>query len=593
MIVYFYKNIKTHQLLVCLFLMVLCGCKKDKATTNISPIKQYQSTYLKHLNASINYLDTIVSSTSKTKFKENYVKARQHFKHIEAVFAFVDKENYKTINAPNILKIEEEDATDIKINNPFGFQVIEETVYEDTIDTVQLKKIVLKTKNRLQLIAENTNLRLKDYHVLWVIRDQIARIALTSISGFDSPVLQSLKESSLAYQGVLDVLEVFEGKFKSKTVYQDFKSEIEASQNLLNSSDFETFDRYSFIKNHAHKQLELLQAIKKDWSVDFPLELAFNNDMTSLFSNTTFNLDFFADLPHADTLQLQKQQLGKVLFNDTRLSKDNSMSCASCHHKDKAFTDGLKVFPNQKRNSPTLLYAAYQQSFFYDGRTGNLEGQIVDVVNNKAEFHSDLDNLTKVIKTDSTYVNTFNTLFRDGVNQQNIRNSIAAYVRSLGDFNSKFDLNINGKENTLTTQEINGFNLFMGKAKCATCHFPPVFNGTVPPIFTETELELLGVPKDTINNVIDTDLGRYNVFNTPQRQHFFKTPTIRNISKTAPYMHNGVYTTLEQVMTFYNNGGGAGLKMDLEYQTLPSDSLQLSNKEIKAVISFMKTLDDR
>ena len=133
----------------------------------------------------------------------------------------------------------------------------------------------------------------------------------------------------------------------------------------------------------------------------------------------------------------------------------------------------------------------------------------------------------------------------------------------------------------------------MGKAKCATCHFAPVFNGTVPPNFTETEFELLGVPKSNkLPAMVDTDLGRFDVFKTPERKHFFKTPTVRNISKTAPYMHNGVYYDLEEVMDFYNNGGGSGLGLEFEYQTLRSDSLKLKNSEIKDIIAFMNSLED-
>ena len=98
--------------------------------------------------------------------------------------------------------------------------------------------------------------------------------------------------------------------------------------------------------------------------------------------------------------------------------------------------------------------------------------------------------------------------------------------------------------------------------------------------------------KDTINPKLSDDLGRYDVFKTPERKHFFKTPTIRNIAKTAPYMHNGVYNTLEEVMDFYNKGGGAGLGFENEYQTLPFDNLQLTKEEIKALVTFMETLTD-
>ena len=216
------------------------------------------------------------------------------------------------------------------------------------------------------------------------------------------------------------------------------------------------------------------------------------------------------------------------------------------------------------------------------------------MVENPNEFHSDLKSFLASVETDTAYVQAFETIYSGEFDDSNVRNAIASYIRSLSKFNSKFDRNINGLEETLTASEKNGFNLFMGKAQCATCHFPPTFNGTVPPDFKESEMELIGVPKfKTKGSEIDDDFGRFNLFKTEEKRHFFKTPTIRNISKTAPYMHNGVYETLEEVMEFYNNGGGAGLGFDLAHQTLPVDSLNLSDSETKDIIHFMEALEDQ
>ncbi|WP_231628601.1 cytochrome-c peroxidase [Mangrovimonas sp. ST2L15] len=579
---------------MCLFLVIIVGCKKNEEIRQVPVAEQLESKYKNQLDSCIASLENFKKANTQEEFLKHYKQARTHFKRIEPIFAFTDKENYKSLNAPNILKVEEEDATDIKIKKPFGFQVMEELIFEDSLDIKNLQEVANKTQDRLKLIQANVSLKLKDYHIIWMIRDEIARIALTGITGFDSPVLEaSLDEAVMCYGSLNDIMNLYQSEFNSVALFNQFKMEIESSMEQLQASDFETFDRFQFIKEHSHKQLELLYEIQKDWEVQFPFELAFKNDMTSLFSNNTFNLDFYSDYPEVDSLKALKTQLGKQLFNDTRLSKDNTMSCATCHHSDKAFTDGKKVFPKQLRNTPTLPYAALQQSFFYDGRTGNLEGQIVDVVNNNNEFHSNLVDLEALVSNDSIYTKQFKSIYKKGVTQNNVRNSIAVYVRSLGDFSSKFDKNINGMESNLTDSEVRGFNLFMGKAKCATCHFAPVFNGTVPPNFTESEFELLGVPKDTISNLVDTDLGRYDVFQTEEKKHFFKTPTIRNISKTGPYMHNGVYETLDQVMTFYNDGGGAGLGMELEYQTLPTDPLNLTEQEMDDIIAFMGTLEDQ
>jgi len=134
----------------------------------------------------------------------------------------------------------------------------------------------------------------------------------------------------------------------------------------------------------------------------------------------------------------------------------------------------------------------------------------------------------------------------------------------------------------------------MGKGLCATCHFMPLTNGTVPPFFSDHEKEVIGVPKTAANKELDEDLGFYWRHNEELEVHkgMFKTPTIRNAALTAPYMHNGVYNTLEEVMNFYNKGGGGGLGFDLEHQTLPFDELKLSPKEEKALVTFVKTLSD-
>jgi cytochrome c peroxidase len=175
-----------------------------------------------------------------------------------------------------------------------------------------------------------------------------------------------------------------------------------------------------------------------------------------------------------------------------------------------------------------------------------------------------------------------------------IRNAIASYVKSLIPFNSKIDQYFKG-ETTLSKSEINGFNIFAGKAKCATCHFIPIYNGTVPPWYNTTESEVIGVPKSPIwkNAVVDSDIGRYKLNQLEQLKYSFKTPTVRNAEKTGPYMHNGVYKSLDEVIRFYELGGGNGIGMQLEYQTLPFDHLNLTETEKQDIISFIKTLTDK
>ncbi|GGF74449.1 cytochrome-c peroxidase [Wenyingzhuangia marina] len=564
-------------------------------TLKISKDKEVDVFYQQELKLCIEALDSIIKLSNQNNKIEVYKRARKHFKTIEPILAFVDRNNYKSLNAPNILQVQEEDATDIKIGSPFGFQVIEEMLHEDEVDHVELNNIVSKTSSRLKLIKENSSIHFKDYHVIWVIRNQIIRIATTGITGFDSPVLsQSLLESKYTYKTLIKLIEVCQDYFTSNGLKKEIVVSFQDAIKTLDG-DFNDFDRYTFIKNYTDHQLKLLVKIQKDWAVNFPFEMAVSNNITSLFGKEALNVYFFTDFKSDTTKIKEKEHFGKLLFNDKMLSKDNNLACASCHIKELAFTDGRKTFSNkQTRNSPTLTYAAYQQSFFMDARTGSLEGQIVGVANNHDEFNLPMDSIVNRVLKAPVYKRLLDSLYGLKRVDFNIRHAIASYIRTLNSFDSKFDRNINGVENTLTNSEKKGFNLFMGKAVCATCHFPPLFNGTVPPDFKDTELELIGVPEenDTINAMVSSDFGRYNIFKTKERKHFFKTPTVRNIEKTSPYMHNGVYNTLDEVVDFYNRGGGQGIGIHEEYQTLPFDELNLSDQEIKDIIAFMKTLTD-
>ena len=267
-----------------------------------------------------------------------------------------------------------------------------------------------------------------------------------------------------------------------------------------------------------------------------------------------------------------------------------------------AFTDGLKLSTIKvhsqsiSRNSPTLLYSAFQKSFFYDLRSQDLENQIEEVMKNPNEFNLSTKEITDKIAKKESYKSLILKSFPDKnkITQFEIRNAIASYVRSLMPFNAKIDNYFKNKV-SLTNEEELGFNLFAGKAKCASCHFIPLYNGTVPPWYNNSESEVIGVPKSIKwkNAVVDSDLGRYNTTQIEQFRYSFKTPTVRNIEKTGPYMHNGVYNTLDEIIKFYELGGGNGIGMNLEFQTLPFDNLKLSEKEKKALIKFMMTLTDK
>ena len=169
---------------------------------------------------------------------------------------------------------------------------------------------------------------------------------------------------------------------------------------------------------------------------------------------------------------------------------------------------------------------------------------------------------------------------------------------SLAQFDSPFDQWVQQKETAIPTAVRQGVNLFMGKAQCGTCHFPPTFSGLVPPHYQESESEVLGIltNENFEEPILDDDLGRKN--NGIIKDHFdffersFKTVSIRNVALTAPYMHNGSIQSLEKVIEFYDLGGGGGMGLSVAHQTLPVEALELSAEEKQALVAFMKALTD-
>ena len=574
---------------------VLISCSEKKEYQALSEVEELEQLYSNQLKVVIYELEKVQANAASDNNKEHFWKARKAFKTIEPIVAFLDYDNYNYLNQANILKVDEEDATAIKIKNPVGFQVLEELLYEENFDNKEFETIKAKTLQRLKFIEKNKSFSfLKTHHILWMIRDGFLRISLLGITSFDVPEdTKTLEEAVWTFEGLKQIVEIYEPNFSNKELYSNWIQKIDEVKLNLENNQFNTFDYFDFYKNDVFPLLKLWKQTVTDWKVNFSIPQAINYKAENLFTPITFNTAYFLD--RLDYKKLDNEiALGKMLFEDKNLSNESKMSCATCHQKELYFTDGFAKSPNTNRNSPTLLYAALQKGFFHDKRTGSLEGQIIDVVENPNEFHSSLNHLEEKVKQNSNYVSNFKEVYHQEISNDLIRKAMASYIASLSYFNSKFDKSMQTQEEILTQDEQKGFSIFMGKAKCATCHFAPIFNGTVPVAYKESEIELIGVPKtnDTINAKIDSDLGRYEVFKTNERKFFFKTPTVRNVEKTGPYMHNGVFKTLEEVVDFYDRGGGHGLGIELEYQTLPTDKLNLTKKEKAQLVSFLKTLTD-
>lgn len=601
---------KLYKYLGCLLCLagtlISCHTKQEPTYSTVKlensnftvPIRDQYLTYLDSAAFYMKKIDTLSSLKENQSF---FIESRKWYKRAEPMMIAYDYQNYLSINAPNLLKVEIDDYTDIKKLKPKSYQVLEEYLFgEDTIANKELSSVYYYLQVRLPYLRTNHNLiRQYDYHHLTMLRDAIVNIATKGITGFDSPILaNSLLEAKYNYETILKVIEIFEVKFANPQLFHQWKQSIELSMSRLTASNFDNFDRYDFIKSCTDPQLQLVVNTARDWDVQLQKTSAINPEATHIFSKKFFNIKTFKT-PHSPAITQANVDLGRALFNDKNLSASKQISCATCHIASKAFTDGKAIAIGLKgvklaRNTPPLPYALFQKSFFYDGRAAVLEDQIVSVSNNQNEFHIAQDSLVEIVKKNPVYVAAFDNVYDGKITSYNIRNAIANYIRNLAPFDSKVDRNMQNLENTLTAEEIKGFNLFMGKAACATCHFAPTFFGTVPPKFNETEMEHLGVTAtDDFNNpLLDTDPGQYFPYKVEEKRGFFKTSTVRNAALTAPYMHNGAYKTLKKVLEFYNKGGGAGMGLDVPYQTLPAAPLNLEEDEVSAIIAFINALTD-
>ncbi len=301
-----------------------------------------------------------------------------------------------------------------------------------------------------------------------------------------------------------------------------------------------------------------------------------------------------------------KIELGKLLYFDPRLSGDGSTSCATCHDPNQGFaksTEMSPAYPGNKhfRHSPTVLNTAYNDKLFWDGRANSLEEQAEKPIASPFEMNMNYELLEERLKSIPKYVELFKKAFPEDKNPISIKNiakAIAAFERTIIAPNSPLDRYLKGEKNALTPQQIKGMELFLGKANCIQCH-----NG---PNLTDNKLHITGVPKAKVeedpqvqavrrfvlrtSNIknydkFDSDPGAYVSSNDEKNLYAFKTPTLRNIAITPPYMHNGVFKTLDEVIEFYNQGGGNVKNKDPELK-----KLNLTKEEKEALKAFLLSL---
>ncbi|MDB5272473.1 MAG: Cytochrome-c peroxidase [Chitinophagaceae bacterium] len=567
-------------------------------------VRRYVLIELDGLQQQLNKLQT---TTSASQMKTAYLRARRHYKHVEFFVEYVSpRESKYVINGALVVKHDPDFGK--AIIYPQGFQVIEQLLFEsDRIDQTLLKKEVVKlTKafNTLQQYYATVSIKAVD--VLEMQQLQLFRIAALNLNGYDATLVKNnVQESDWCMEGMQAIVSFYASVSAEKETYRSLNHQLsQTRKKLQENSSYDNFDRLTFITscvnplNHAFVNFH--NSCGYTWS-DRKQALKLNTGF--LFGEESFNIRYFS-MYYDDTAHLDLQaQLGKLLFFDPVLSGNNQRSCASCHNPNKGLADGqnksITIDKEREglRNTPGLWNVVYQQAFFADGRVAQLEQQVFDVMHNKDEMHTTLSDAAKKLQQSKKYKMLFQKAFEgskdSSITPYALQKALSEFERTLITWNSPFDRFLKGDEQALTACEVNGYNIFAGKALCGSCHFFPLFNGTVPPSYNDSEFEIIGTASSADQKELDDDVGRYNVFQIEEHRHAFKTPGLRNITGTAPYMHNGAYTTLESVVDFYHAGGGKGLGFSVANQTLPFDSLLLSVKEKEDVILFLKSLTDQ
>ncbi|SHI99253.1 cytochrome c peroxidase [Mesonia phycicola] len=545
-------------------------------------------------------------TVEKDSLRNAVLTTRLAYKKIEFYLDFQFHEYVNShINGAPLLHIERT-GTSPNVLPPEGLQVLDELAFAENPEEekTQISSIATKLRNTYGILYSSlANQEINKKELIPVLRLQLVRIFSMGITGFDTPgSLNAIPEAKSALEGMLQ----FSQENKKLFAKKDFEFIQQKLKNAIiyveENKNFNEFDRLTFFREYIDPLYKSFGGVKYELPEFLTYTSAWNSESESIFSEDFLNPYFYTELQKEEDSELLKQ-LGESLFYDPMLSNSGTMSCASCHQPELAFTDGnaksMSSIQGQTvlRNSPTLLNAVYSDRYFYDLRAYTLEQQAEHVIFNTNEFNTAYSSILDKLNQEKKYQNKFETVFgKPTIQRENLSRALASYVLSLNSFNSDFDKYIRKETNTLNDEAKQGFNLFMGKAACATCHFAPTFSGLVPPYFSDTESEILGVLDKPNKIELDKDKGRIaNKIESEEAWIFeksFKTTTIRNSALTAPYFHNGAYATLEEVVEFYNLGGGEGQGVEVKNQTLSPDPLDLTEKEKQLIISFLKSTTD-
>lgn len=619
---------KAIRLLTCLILLTgvfslsLKG-KRDSLQLAVKAIATIYEQDMRSFDSLLAVYPTYFPDSSYARRIDMYHRLAYSWKRVEGIFAYF----HPKLTYESILKTAQFEKRDFGppfpdnwiLLGPFGIDTDSAALTKTKGDSVFEKRFIERgVTNFRKLFAtsgfENEVAQMTEGQVMDALRLQMARISTMGIANGDF-VIEEAGMAALegSYESWCRMVRILCGQLEGKDALlrKSIEDRMAVGASLLDKKpSFNTFNRMQFLTEVLLPLSEGLSGLQKALDIRLPAgSAAFRPTAKHLYEANALDPDYFAPGVEA-YLTDAKVELGKFLFFDPILSDNNERACASCHKPELAFTDGNIKSVNFERgdlprNSPTVINSVFQKAQFWDLRVNSLEDQLDSVINSPDELHSSFENVIDRINESPEYKKLFWKAFpetkRAGIRRKHVKFAIACYERTLTGMNSRFDEYVRGDHSKMDAQEIHGFNIFMGKARCGTCHYAPLFNGALPPYFDFTDHRSIGVPiKDTMEKYeVDPDLGVAKNSANPFQNFSFKVPTVRNAALTAPYMHNGIYKTLEQVVNFYDHAGGdkfikdmrPGLKGLPFFMILPVE-LKLTDDEKKSLVAFMKTLND-
>ncbi len=557
-----------------------------------------------------------LTQTAEVALLKNEInKTRLDLKKLDFWLRYLEPVSYKRINGP--LPIEWETEVFEKFEKPYrregaGLTLAWLYLGEDNMQKDSLAHLVLSSLKATSVFYRDSIVEQLQSHHHFFLCNRLFLLNLAAIysTGFECPdAKQVIPELLTMLESVKDLYTLYNQSFVGTQLSPAYLDQFDQLLGFVQKQPKETevFDHFTFIRDFVNPLFKANQQFIENYEVNSKsyLDYSLNKNAQSIFSKALYrgqNTRGIYLRVHDQNALKDIEAIGKLLFYDPILSGNNLRSCASCHKPSEFFTDTTQTsalqFDRKKRlprNTPSLLNVNYNHLIMADGRHYTLQEQARAVITNPDEMACDEKEILEKILSCGDYKKAFTkflgyTPVEKNITLEHISSALTIYYSKFSRHYSDFDMAMNSGS-ALNEKAKAGFNLFMGKAQCATCHFVPQFNGVKPP-YIGSEFEVLGVPKDSLYQLPGDDLGRYGINPAAETHRAFRTGTLRNSAHTKPYMHNGVFSNLDQLLEFYNGGGGAGRGLSIPNQTLSSDSLHLTKTDKANIIAFIHSLNE-